>query len=137
MWGQPAPAVRQSEARLLLEKNASRIPQPHSIRRPMMKANVVGKSIGPFQHSAGLPCVGRILDDQFHSFVFCQVPDDLGIDPRNRLKLSWPVSLEMRPGQPCGCVRLPFSGHAITEHARFEIAGPGMFLLKLYGMPWP
>src|ERR1700689_548854 len=41
MWGRPPPAVRPGKARLLLQENTPRIAQPHTVRRPAMKAYVV------------------------------------------------------------------------------------------------
>src|SRR5208337_4310979 len=56
----------------------------------------------------------RVIDDQVYTLMPRQVADDLGIDPWNRLELTRPVAAEMRPGEPCGLVRLPVRGHAVA-----------------------
>src|SRR5512140_1295095 len=46
-----------------------------------------------------------------------KVANDIGKDPGNSVKFSWPVRAIVRPRQPCGLMRLPFGGHAIAECA--------------------
>jgi len=47
-----------------------------------------------------------------------QFADDFAEHPRNRLEAAGPVFGIVRPGDPCGGMRLPFGGHAEAERVR-------------------
>src|SRR5579859_1348122 len=114
MWGQPPPAVRRVRALLWRQEDAAGITQPDAVRRPAVKMNVGGKGVGAFENVARLSCRSRVLHDQVDALVFRQIADDLGIDPRDRLELLWPVILMVRPGEPSRRMGFPFRRHAVA-----------------------
>ena len=100
------------------KKDASRVTKPDTVRRPAVKANVGGKCVRAFQDAASLSGRRCVVNDQLDALILREIPDDLGIDPRNRLKFSWPVSVIVRPRKPGRDVRLPLSGHAVAKRGR-------------------
>src|SRR5581483_1787778 len=65
---------------------------------------------------AALGC--GIFHDEMHALARCEQPDDLGVDPRNRLELAGPVFRIVRPGKPGGLVPFPLGGYAVLELMR-------------------
>ena len=107
----------------------------HARGRRVAQPNPVGQTVA--QPVSGgvhavrvetVPCAlssGLIVAKNFDALTAVQYADDLGVDPRNRVELAWPIGLMMRPGDPCGVVTLPLGGKAICGHPsqRFRI-GP-------------
>ena len=64
-----------------------------------------------------------------HALMGSEQADDFRIEPGDGLEFAGPVFGIVRPGEPCGLVRLPFGGHAVAEGAGslggfVQIAGP-------------
>jgi hypothetical protein len=59
-----------------------------------------------------------ILDQNADTLHSREVPDNLAVEPRDGFEFPRPIRFLVRPGEPGGGVRLPFSGHAETERAR-------------------
>jgi len=85
-----------------------------------VKVHLGGESVGAFEESARLPGGGGVADDQFDALMPGQIPNDLGVDPRNRLELSRPIIVIVGPSEPRGRVRLPLRGHAVAEGGGFK-----------------
>src|SRR5579863_2283614 len=98
----------------LFQEDASGVAQPDAVGGPAVEANVRGERVGAFEDAARASGRRGVADDQLDPLVLRQMADDLGINPGNRLKLSRPVAVEMRPGEPGGGVRLPLGGHAVA-----------------------
>src|SRR6478752_2712613 len=108
MWGQPPSAVLPGVAgRLRIEKDATRIAQPNPIGRPMMKTNIRRQSISAFQYLASFASRRAVVDDQFDAFMPGEMANNFCKHPRDRLKLTRPDSLIMRPRKQGRSVRLP------------------------------
>src|SRR5208283_22952 len=99
-------------------KDAAGVARPYAIGAPAMKADVIGKRVRLFKYRARPLFPTGVIDDQVHPLMPRQVADNLGVDPRNRRELSRPVAAEMRPGKPCGLVRLPLGRHAVSPGRR-------------------
>ena len=118
MWGRPPSAVQPGKARPCRNKDAPGVPHPNAIRRPPMKTNIREHHISLLQKLANFALRRRIIDNQLHPLMPCQIANDLGINPRNRLKLSRPIPVVVRPREPCCSVWLPLGGHAVAGWCR-------------------
>src|ERR1700694_722501 len=79
-----------------------------------MKTDIAGKRIRFFEHRPRALLPTCIIYDQIHTLMPRQVANDFGIDPWDRIDLARPVAAKMRPGEPCGFMRLPLGRHAIS-----------------------
>src|SRR5438445_13502655 len=96
------------------QEDAAGIARPHAISAPAMKENTIRESARFLEHHARSLFPTRVIDDQVHTLVPCQVADDLGIDPWDRIELARPVGAKMRPRKPGRVVRLALGGHAVS-----------------------
>ena len=100
------------------QENAAGIARPDAIGAPAVEADSLGERVGKricfFEHRPRTLFRTRVIDDQVDALMPGQVADDFGIDPRDRVELTRPVAAKMRPGEPCGFMRLPFGGHVVS-----------------------
>jgi hypothetical protein len=84
------------------------------------------------EDAGGAALGGEIVDQDVDALDAGEMADDLGVNPRDGLKLAGPVVGIVRPCDPCGGVRLPLGGHAglggghgATRVTRSEVQGEG------------
>src|SRR5215472_2122985 len=97
------------------DEDRARVPRPDAVGRPLMEAHIVKVSVGALEDARTAALVLLVLHEQMDTLTLGEEPDDFGVEPGNGLELAGPVLRVVRPCQPCGLVRLPFSGHAVAE----------------------
>ena len=73
---------------------------------------------GGFQDAASSAFHRRVFHEDSYALDLREVANDVRVNPGDRRKFSRPVGFFVRPGEPCGRVRLPFGGHAVAELER-------------------
>ena len=100
-------------ARGVAGEDGTGVAHPDAIGLPLVKVDTRYICAVTLQHRAGAVFGCLIVHQNVHIFDARQMPHDLRVDPGDGLEFAGPVLGVVRPGEPGGGVRLPFSGHAI------------------------
>src|SRR5580698_7315481 len=105
------------------------VSKPDAVCGPLVKVQASHIGSGATEQASDASLGIRVVYEDVHIFHLREMADNLAIDPRNGLKLAGPVLGVVRPGDPSGGVRSPFSRHAIVElawclqHSPFSVLG--------------
>ena len=90
------------------DKQRATVTKPASIRRDPIPCHLRTLDSSPLQYPLRPLLVPVRLNQYPHGFPSHDLSYDLSVHPMNRGQFPRPIGLMMRPGQPGGCMRLPF-----------------------------
>ncbi len=101
----------------ITDKNGAGVAGPDTIGGPGVKENLIQIRAGALEDTGREPLGLTVLDEDVHFLARGEQTNDLSVDPRDGLEFAGPVFAIVRPGEPCGLVRLPLGRHAVAEFA--------------------
>src|SRR5262249_11640332 len=99
-------------------KTRAGVAHPGAVGRNVPECDALPVEFDLAQYLAGRLFAPRTIDKDPNFFALVELADDLGVNPRNRAELAWPVAALVRPGDTGRFVGLPFSGHAKAKRGR-------------------
>ena len=97
---------------VIFDEDGAGVAQPDAVGGPVMEEEAGEVGSATAEDAGGAALGGEIVDQDVDVLDGGEMANDFGVDPGDGLKLAGPVFRIVRPGDPCGGVRLPLGGHA-------------------------
>ncbi len=113
--GVEAPVGEGDLALLVSDEDGAGVAGPDTVGGPEVELDAVEIGAGAGEATGGAGALGGTGNDEVDDFARGEEADDFRVEPGDGLEFTGPVLAVVRPGEPCGLVRLPLGGHAVAE----------------------